>query len=159
VDRAGFYYFAGRSTDWLRVDSENFASAPVENILCRFTGAVMVAVYAVPDPQTGDQVMAAIEMAEGVTFDPDEMSSFLGAQRDLGTKWAPRFIRIITDMPLTANNKVNKQPLRVAAWATADDVWWQPRRGGPYQRFDSPDRAALTAEFSEHARTQLLPRS
>src|SRR5207302_6641198 len=34
-DEDGFFYFAGRSSDWLRVDSENFAAAPVERILFR----------------------------------------------------------------------------------------------------------------------------
>ncbi len=35
VDSDGFFYFAGRSGDWLRVDSENFAAGPVEGVLSR----------------------------------------------------------------------------------------------------------------------------
>ena len=35
-DEQGIFYFAGRTNDWLRVDSENFAAAPVETILGRF---------------------------------------------------------------------------------------------------------------------------
>ncbi len=158
IDAAGFYYFAGRSTDWLRVDSENFAAAPVENILCRFPDAVMIAVYAVPDPQTGDQVMAAIEMAEGATFDAAALRTFLDSQRDLGTKWTPRFIRVITEMPLTANNKVNKQPIRNAMWKTDDPVWWQPQRGDTYRLFTAADAVALESEFASHDRAHLLPR-
>ena len=156
VDGDGFYYFAGRNTDWLRVDSENFAAAPLENILHRLPGAVMVAVYAVPDPQTGDQVMASIELSAGAEFDPDAFTRFLDGQRDLGTKWAPRFVRLINDMPLTANNKVNKQPLRAAAWATTDPVWWQPRRGEKYRVFTPEDAAALATEFADHDRGHLL---
>src|SRR5581483_3755598 len=53
-DEDGFFYFAGRSSDWLRVDSENFAAAPVERILFRHPDVVMAAVYAVPDPHGGD---------------------------------------------------------------------------------------------------------
>ena len=34
-DEAGLFYFAGRPADWLRVDRENFAAAPVERILAR----------------------------------------------------------------------------------------------------------------------------
>ena len=37
-DEEGFFYFAGRTADWLRVDGENFAAAPVERILARFPG-------------------------------------------------------------------------------------------------------------------------
>ncbi|MEO5874950.1 MAG: AMP-binding protein, partial [Streptosporangiaceae bacterium] len=42
-DESGFFYFAGRSADWLRVDSENFAAAPVERILSRWDPVVMCA--------------------------------------------------------------------------------------------------------------------
>jgi fatty-acyl-CoA synthase len=158
IDADGFYFFAGRSTDWLRVDSENFAAAPVENILHRLDAAVMVAVYAVPDPRTGDQVMAAIELRDGMTFDATEFANFLSEQHDLGTKWTPRFVRIAGDIPLTANNKVNKQPLRAAGWSTADPIWWQPNRGDGYRLFTIEDAAKLRAEFAEHGRTDLLPR-
>ncbi|MEO6126528.1 MAG: AMP-binding protein [Ilumatobacteraceae bacterium] len=158
VDSSGYYYFAGRSNDWLRVDSENFAAAPVENILHRFPGAVMVAVYAVPDPRTGDQVMAAVEMGSGAPFDPAAFETFLDAQRDLGTKWSPRFVRLVTEMPLTANNKINKQPLRVSAWNTPEPVWWKPSRGESYRPFTPDDASLLVAEFVAHGRSQLLPR-
>src|SRR5438445_12487815 len=68
-DADGWFYFAGRSADRLRVDSENFAAAPIEGILSRLPGVVMVAVYPVPDARTGDQVMAALELGPGVAFD------------------------------------------------------------------------------------------
>src|SRR5690606_2562028 len=46
-DEAGFFYFAGRSSDWLRVDSENFAAAPVERVVQRFPGVLAAPVFAV----------------------------------------------------------------------------------------------------------------
>ena len=64
-DEEGVFWFAGRNADWIRVDGENFAAAPIERILARFPGVDGVAVYAVPDSRTGDQVMAAIEMLGG----------------------------------------------------------------------------------------------
>lgn len=150
-DADGFFYFAGRNADWLRVDSENFAAAPVENILSRLPGAVMVAVYPVPDTRTGDQVMAAIEFGGDATFDPAVFAEFLTAQRDLGTKWAPRFVRVARAIPLTANNKVNKQPLRAEAWRDqGDPVWWRPGRELTYRPLTDADRAALTAEASQY---------
>jgi fatty-acyl-CoA synthase len=156
VDEAGFFWFAGRSSDWLRVDSENFAAAPVERVLHRFPGVVMVAVYAVPDPRTGDQVMAALEIEPGSTFDPGTFAAFLASQPDLGTKWAPRFVRVVDSMPLTANNKVHKNPLRDERWRTADPVWWRPRRELAYERFDDDARRAYEAEFVEHGRSTVI---
>src|SRR5262249_25371379 len=61
-DEQGFIYFAGRKGDWLRVDGENLAVAPIERVLARHPDVVLVAVYAVPDPEVGDQVMAAAQL-------------------------------------------------------------------------------------------------
>jgi fatty-acyl-CoA synthase len=156
-DVDGFLYFAGRGNDWLRVDSENFASAPVEAVISRHPDIVMTAVYATPDPRTGDQVMAAIELRGGATFDPEAFAAFLCAQADLGTKWAPRFVRIVDAIPLTATNKVDKAPLRDAGWVTVDPVFWRPGAALSYVRFTEPERSAYRAEFTAHHRGELLP--
>ena len=155
-DADGWFYFAGRSADRLRVDSENFAAAPIEGILSRLPGVVMVAVYPVPDARTGDQVMAALELGPGVEFSPDGFAEFLAAQPDLGTKWTPRYVRVVGHMPLTANNKVNKQPLRAARWEADDAVWMRDVADGPYRRMTDADAAALRAEFESHGRGHVL---
>jgi fatty-acyl-CoA synthase len=155
-DAHGWFYFAGRSADRLRVDSENFAAAPIEGILSRLPGVVMVAVYPVPDARTGDQVMAALELVPGAEFDPDAFASFLAAQPDLGTKWAPRYVRIVDHIPLTANNKVNKQPLRAARWETGEPVWVRDSADAPYRRMGEKDAAALRDQFAAHGREHVL---
>jgi fatty-acyl-CoA synthase len=143
-DDAGFFYFAGRDHDWLRVDGENFASAPIERILQRHPDVVLAAVYAVPDPVVGDQVMAAVQLRPGLdTLNADEFAGFLAAQRDLGTKWAPRFVRMSAALPATATNKVLKRSLRAERWNCAEPVLWQPERGGAYQLLDPRDAATL----------------
>ena len=156
-DEKGFFYFAGRDADWLRVDSENFATAPLEEILRRFPGVVMVAVYPVPDSRTGDQVMAALEFSPGVVFDPNEFDVFLQSQRDLGTKWTPRFVRITQSIPLTANNKVNKTPLRTEAWMTNDPVWWRTTKDVPLTPLTLEHTATLHHEFRQNQRVAFLP--
>jgi fatty-acyl-CoA synthase len=155
-DADGWLFFAGRSNDWLRVDSENFAAAPVEAILARFPDAMMVAVYATPDPRTGDEVMCAIELRPETAFDALAFSEFLAAQPDLGTKWAPRFVRIVSSMPLTATNKVDKAPLRATGW-TSDEIWFRPGAETAYREFGEADRIEYRARFDDHNRTHLLP--
>jgi fatty-acyl-CoA synthase len=152
-DEAGFFYFAGRGNDRLRVDSENFAAAPVERILARWDPVVMCAVYPVPDPRTGDQVMAALELRGA--FEPDVFADFLKAQPDLGTKWAPRFLRIVESMPLTSTNKVDKRPLRHDRWE-AGEVWWRPGKDLAYEPFTQAQAAAWRAEFNLHGRGHVL---
>jgi fatty-acyl-CoA synthase len=155
-DESGFFYFAGRGGDWLRVDSENFAAAPIERILFRLPEVVMAAIYAVPDPRAGDQVMAALELRPGARFDPERFASFLWAQDDLGTKWAPRFVRITGAMPLTGSNKLIKKPLQADRWECADPVWWRPGRELVYRRLTEEDVAGLRKAFAEHGRLDLL---
>ncbi|MEU0188889.1 AMP-binding protein [Streptomyces afghaniensis] len=138
-DADGYLYFAGRTDDRLRVDGENLAAAMIENILARYEGAAAVAVYAVPDPVTGDQVMATI----AGTFDPEGFARFLLAQPDLGTKMAPRFVRVAGRMPVTATNKIHRAALRREGLRCADPVWWRPPTESAYR--------LLTREDLEHA--------
>ena len=69
VDEAGFLYFAGRRGDWIRVDGENISALTIERVLRRHPAVVAAAVYGVPDPRSGDQVMAALEVADPEAFD------------------------------------------------------------------------------------------
>src|ERR1700719_2606452 len=48
-DGDGWIYLAGRTADWMRVEGENLAAAPIERILVRLPDISQVAVYAVPD--------------------------------------------------------------------------------------------------------------
>ncbi|MHB8680583.1 MAG: AMP-binding protein [Acidimicrobiales bacterium] len=148
-DEAGFFYFAGRADDWLRVDGENFGAAPVARILERHPAVRLAVVYAVPDPAVGDQVMAAVELHEGATFDGGAFAAFLAAQSDLGTKWAPRFVRVCPELPKTATAKVLTRGLRAERWNCPDPVWWTPsgRAGSTYERLGPEAAARLEAEL------------
>jgi fatty-acyl-CoA synthase len=152
-DEGGFYWFAGRTADWLRVDSENFTAAPVEQILSRFPGVTAAAVYAVPDPVTGDQVMAALEIPDG-EFDPGAFGTFLSEQPDLGTKQSPRLIRITASLPATATHKISKPALRRLLWHGEDPVY--ERTGSGYVPMTADRKGALEAEYARHGRDQFL---
>jgi fatty-acyl-CoA synthase len=155
-DDDGFIYFAGRDFEWLRVDGENFAAAPVERILARHPDVALAAVYAVPDPDVGDRVMCALQLREGATFDPGEFAAFLDRQSDLGTKWAPRFVRIADPLPVTETSKVLKRVLRRERWECDESVWWQPEKGGQYRRMDRADVDELRRQFEARGRTAVL---
>lgn len=156
-DDAGFFYFAGRTADWIRVDGENFAAAPVERVLARFPGVVLPAVYGVPDPVAGDRAMAALQLNDGVEFDPEAFAAFLADQSDLGPKWVPAFVRIVRELPLTQTNKVLKRELVAQRWDCADPVWVRGTDGS-YRRFGPDDADALVAAFEAHGRLAVIGR-
>jgi fatty-acyl-CoA synthase len=141
-DAQGWLYFAGRSNDWLRVDGENFSAGPVETILARHPGVRSVAVYAVPDDPVGDRVMAALEWQDDDEFDPEEFDEFLRAQKDLGIKWLPAFVRIERELPKLSSMKVNKKLLRSDAWV-AERVVWRPQKNKALRDLGDDDRARL----------------
>ncbi|HEY3843919.1 MAG TPA: AMP-binding protein [Acidimicrobiales bacterium] len=161
VDADGFFYFAGRSGDWLRVDSENFAAGPVESVLSRRTDFAVTAVYPVPDTGSGagDQVMVAVEMVPGRTFDPDDFAEWVGAQPDMGTKWVPRFVRISPSIPQTATGKITKVGLREEAWICSDEVWWWALGSAEtnYRLLTKDDRTALAEGLAVHGRPPIGP--
>ncbi len=155
-DEEGTFYFAGRGTDWLRVDGENFAAGPLEAILGRHPDVVATAVYAVPDSHTGDQVMAALELRPGVVFDARAFAVFLQSQSDLGTKWAPRYVRIVDALPVTATGKIDRTPLRADRWRTTDPIWWRNAREPEYRLLTGADIDDIEAAFESTGRKQLL---
>ncbi|MCX4693173.1 AMP-binding protein [Streptomyces sp. NBC_01408] len=162
-DAAGFLWFAGRTDDRLRVDSENLAAAVIENILARWQDAAAVAVYAVPDEVAGDQVMAAVALREGAAFSPAAFEAFLAAQPDLGTKLAPRYVRVVPAMPVTATNKVHRVALRRAGFlpgppgeAAPDPVWWRPAPAAAYRPLDEAALSGLLAAYAAQDRLGLL---
>ncbi|MET9498881.1 AMP-binding protein [Streptomyces sp. NPDC006552] len=156
-DAAGFLYFAGRGDDKIRVDGENLAPAMIENILARWPGAAAVAVYGVPDPVSGDQVMATVALRAGAGFDPAAFAEFLRGQDDLGTKMAPRFVRVVERMPVTATNKVRRGELRRAGFWSGGEVWWRPAGEATYRLLTPDAYEALAGVYRTHGRAALLP--
>jgi fatty-acyl-CoA synthase len=133
-DADGWIYLAGRTADWMRVDGENLAAGPIERILQRLPEINHVAVYAVPDEQVGDQVMAAVVLNAGVTLTPSRFGEFLAAQPDLSPKAWPRFVRVNAALPRTATHKILKREL-IMDGATAGDgaLWVRKGRGREYE--------------------------
>ncbi|MFI5717618.1 AMP-binding protein [Nocardia sp. NPDC051750] len=158
VDEAGYIYFAGRKGDWIRVAGENMSALVIERILRRHPAIIAAGVYAVPDPRSGDQVMAAIEVADIAAFDPDEFAVFLDGQDDLGTKSAPRFVRVSESLPVTGSNKVLKRELQAQLWRGDEPVFHRVgRRATKYVLFTETDEQALEREFHACGRARFLP--
>lgn len=155
-DDAGFFYFAGRSMDWLRVDGENIAAGPIERILARHEDVALAAVYAVPNADVGDDCMASLILRPGARFDPDGFARFLAAQSDLGTKMAPRYVRVAETLPSTETNKILKRVLRDQGWECDDPVWL--RDGDVWRPLEASDRAAIREAFEKRGRLGELER-
>jgi fatty-acyl-CoA synthase len=158
VDDDGWVYFAGRTADWLRVDGENFTAAPIEAIIGRHPDVLLASVYGVPAPDSGDQVMAALVLRDGASFDGAAFAAWLDTQPDLGPKWRPTFVRISATLPSTPTNKILTRTLihekfrhdRVAG----DPLYERSRGASEFRPFTETDEATLHAAFESHGRAR-----
>jgi fatty-acyl-CoA synthase len=134
-DADGWIYLAARTADWMRVDGENLAAAPIERILERLPGVSQVAVYAVPDERVGDQVMAALVLRHGTRLAPADFEEFLACQPGLSPKAWPRYVRINDDLPATATDKILKRELVAAGIGSqGGTLWTREARGTTHSR-------------------------
>ena len=139
VDDDGWVYFAGRTSDWLRVDGENFPAAPIDAILARHPDVLLAAVFGVPAADSGDQVMAALALRDGAEFDGAAFATWLDAQPDLSPKWKPTLVRICAALPTTPTNKILTRVLaqqRFRLDRVGDDaVYVRGRDADAFRRF------------------------
>jgi len=158
VDEDGWVFFAGRTSDWLRVDGENFPSAPIEAIVARHPDVTMASVYGVPDADAGDQVMAALVLRRGARFDGRSFALWLEAQHDLSPKWRPRFVRVCDTLPTTPTNKVLTRVLAHEKFRSdrvgADALYVRGRKDDAYRPFTADDEDDLRRGFTSSGRTQ-----
>ena len=149
MDADGYIYFAGRDAEWLRVGGENFLARPIEDVLAAHPEVMLASVYGVPDPEAGDQVMAAIALQSDVRFDPVAFTRFIDGA-DLPPRWRPTFVRVAQELATTHTNKVLKRTLRREKFLVdriGDPIYWRPRGASEFRAFTRDDLAALRERF------------
>lgn len=142
-DADGWIHFAGRSAEWMRVDGENLAAAPIERTLLRLEGVSLASVYAVPDPGepehgiagVGDAVVAALVLDPAVM--PEHLEAFLTDTGELAPRAWPRWVRVLRgaeELPRTATTKVLKRDLReLGVVPGSGGLWERDPRGTRYR--------------------------
>jgi fatty-acyl-CoA synthase len=158
VDDDGFLFFAGRTADWLRVDGENFPAGPIEAAISRHADVVIAAVYGVPDEHAGDQIMAAVQLRDGATFDGEAFASFIDSLTDVGPKWRPRYVRVVREFPTTGTNKIVKRTLVRQKYrhdlCGSDDLYVRERGSASYRAFTEHDEQVLRVALERAGRAR-----
>ena len=119
-DADDFYYFRARETDSIRRRGENVSAWEVERVLALHPELLESAVYAVPSPIGGQEVMAAIVLKPGATLAPEEILDFC---TDKMPHFAvPRYLRFVDSLPKSHAQRILKQELK-AEGIEAEGVW------------------------------------
>jgi long-chain acyl-CoA synthetase len=112
-DAEGYYFITDRKKDMLLVNGTNVYPREIEEVLHQFPGVKEVAVIGVPDPRKGEQPIAYVTPADGVTLDERALLQFV--RRNLADYKVPKHIIFIPALPRNATGKILKTTLREQA--------------------------------------------
>jgi len=117
VDAEGYVYLADRKSHMIISGGVNIYPAEVEHTLQLHPAVADVAVFGIPDDEWGEQVKAAVELAEGWAASPalaEELIAF--ARTQLAAYKAPRSIDFETRLPRHPTGKLYTRLLKERYW-------------------------------------------
>ena len=109
-DAEGYCNIVGRVKDMLIRGGENVYPREIEEFLFRHPKVQAVNVFGVPDPKYGEEVCAWIVLKPGQQATEEEIRTF--CQGQIAHYKIPRYIRFVTEMPMTVTGKVQKFVMR-----------------------------------------------
>jgi carnitine-CoA ligase len=120
LDADGYLSFAGRRADVVRRRGENIATWDVEEVVRAMPGVVDVAALGVASDLTEQELLVVLERA--ANSDADGPSVHAWCRTRLPRHAVPRYVRVVPELPRTANGKVRKAVLaeRGIDWSTWD---------------------------------------
>jgi long-chain acyl-CoA synthetase len=117
LDDDGYLYLADRRVDLIVSGGVNIYPAEVEAALLGHPAVEDVGVFAVPDPEWGHAVRAAVQLSPGWAPDPSTTESILGVARTrLAGFKVPRAIEYHERLPRSAAGKLLRRELRAVHW-------------------------------------------
>lgn len=124
-DADGDFFFVDRMKDTIRRRGENISSYEIEVELLTHPSVREAAAVPVPSELSEDDVLAVVSAVEGRVIDPLELLSHLRSR--VAYHMIPRYVRVVSDLPKTPTEKVQKHVLREQG-VTADT--WDRERAG-----------------------------
>jgi carnitine-CoA ligase len=110
INEDGDYVFVDRMKDAIRRRGENISSFEVEAEVAAHPDVNEVAVVPVPSDLSEDEILCVVAARPGGAIVPEQLIEFLRPR--LAHFMIPRYIRIVTQLPRTPTEKIQKHILR-----------------------------------------------
>ncbi len=127
VDHEGYVYFVDRTKDVIRRRGENVSSYEVEQIILSYPGVLEVAAFPVASEHSEDEVMVAVVAREGARIDEAALVEY--CRDNMAYFMVPRFVEVMTALPKTMTEKVEKYRLRQSAEQRLAQLWDRDKVG------------------------------
>lgn len=118
-DADGHYRFIDRMKDSIRRRGENVSSWEVEELILSHPAVAACAIYPLPSELGEDEVAAALLLKQGQSLQPADIIRHCEGR--IAYFAIPRYVRIMSEMPLTENGKIRKGALQQAGVTT--ETW------------------------------------
>jgi len=109
VDEDGVFFVVGRTTDLIIRDGHNIYPAEIESVLCRHPGVHEAAVFGIPDPVRGEEVLACVALRARARVTDAQLRDHLRAH--LGADKQPRDLWSVDALPKAPTGKVAKSAI------------------------------------------------
>ena len=129
-DDDGNFYFVDRIKDSIRRRGENISSFEIESEATVHPAVREAAAIPVPSNLGEDDVMLVVSMVPGETLDPPVLLQFLEPR--MAYFMLPRYIRVMSDLPKTPTQKIQKHLLRDEG--VTNDTWDREKNGVKIKR-------------------------
>jgi acyl-CoA synthetase (AMP-forming)/AMP-acid ligase II len=111
VDDDGNVHITGRLKDVIIRNAENISALEIEDVLLRHPGVADVAVLGMPDPRTGERVVAVVVPEPGATVTLEVLAEHCAAE-GLARHKTPERLELVPDLPRNPMGKILKQQLK-----------------------------------------------
>jgi fatty-acyl-CoA synthase len=115
IDGNGFVRITGRIKDLIIRGGENISPKEIEDCLREHPAVADAYVYGLPDQFFGEQVAAAVRLRTEAAAESHFRSSeelIVWCASRLARFKVPKYVRFVTDFPMTASGKIQKYKLR-----------------------------------------------
>jgi fatty-acyl-CoA synthase len=113
MDELGYLNIVGRSKDMVIRGGENVYPVEIEDILFQHPAIASAQVIGVPDKLMGEELMAWVVLREGAAASEDDIREF--CRQHLAHFKLPRYVKFVSEYPLTVTGKVQKFRMRELA--------------------------------------------
>jgi len=113
MNAQGYVNIVGRIKEMIIRGGENVYPAEIEHFLMRHPRVSEAQVVGVPDAYMGEEIVAFLKVKTEESLTEAEILQY--CQANISRHKIPKYIRFVTDYPLTASGKVRKVELREQA--------------------------------------------
>jgi fatty-acyl-CoA synthase len=113
MDDEGYVNIVGRIKDLVIRGGENVYPREIEEFLYGHPDVADVQVIGVPDDRYGEELMAWVIARDGASVDEDDVKDFCRGK--IAHYKVPRYVKFVTEFPMTVTGKVQKFKMREQA--------------------------------------------